>query len=330
MSEKELYSTNYINDQILHSDDLASFKAEILSLLKSEREAWSDKINGILAQNDYSKEAFAKLCGVSRPAVTKWCGGALPSGRDDYIRIGFAAHYSLDEMNVLLQRYGKYPALYAKSLEDSVYIYVLHSDDCPHTYEFCCETISEIKRRMESMDGDADAMYETAQMSDALMKVRSVAELTEFIQSHAAGYRSAYAKFYAYVNAFLFANNLSFADGKDYSVHSLASAQEWTSSLRQCVSAIRQKKWFPLRRKVIALGLHLNMTTEQINEMLKLAQMEPLCAKNPVESAIIFAVEDADLNDMICCDGGTELCEHVRGILEDIGIPDAELLINDL
>lgn len=326
----DVYSTAYLKNRILHSDDLADFKNEILSLLQSERDAWKAKVAEIIAQNGYSKESFAKACQVSRPAVFKWCEGALPSSRNDYIRIGFAAHYTLDEMNTFLQRYGRYPALYAKSLEDSVYIYVLNSDDCPHTYDFCCETIVAIKEQMQSTSDDANAMYETTQMSDTLMKVQSVAELTEFIQSHAAGYRTAYAKFYAYVNAFLIANNINFAEGRDFSVQSLANAQEWTSSLRQSVSAIRQKKWFPLRRKVIALGLHLNMTAEQINEMLTLAQMEPLCAKNPVESAIIFAVEDADLNDMICCDGGTELCEHVKGILESLGVPDASALINDL
>lgn len=326
----DIYNTKYLNERILHSDDLASFKDEILSILQAEREAWSAKIEDIIAQNGYTKESFAKLCEVSRPAVSKWCGGALPSSRDDYIRIGFAAHYTLDEMNAFLQRYGHYPALYAKSLEDSVYIFALNSENCPHTYDLCCDTIAAIKERIEDTNDDSDTSYETSEMSEALMKARSVAELREFIQSHAAGYRNAYAKFYAYVNAFLIANNISFADSRDYSVHSLANAQGWTSSLRQCVSAIRQKKWLPLRRKVIALGLHLNMTTEQINEMLKLAHMEPLCAKNPVESSIIYAVEDADLNDMICCDGGTELCEHVREILEELGIPDAKTLINDL
>lgn len=330
MNGSGIYSTSYLKDRILHSDDLEAFKAEILPALQTEREAWREKINGIITQNGYTKEAFAKLCRVSRPAVAKWCGGALPSSRDDYIRIGFAAHYTLDEMNAFLQRYGKYPALYAKSLEDSVYIFALHSEDCPHTYDFCCETIEAIKTRMESMEAGGSALYETAQMSEALLKVRSIAELTDFIETHAAEYQSAYEKFYAYVKAFLIANNLNFAENKDYSVHSLAEAQGWTSSLRQCVSAIRQKKWFPLRRKVIALGLHLNMTTEQISEMLRLAQMEPLCAKNPVEGAIIFAVEDADLNDMICCDGGMELCEHVRAVLKELGFPDAEALLNDL
>ena len=123
---------------------------------------------------------------------------------------------------------------------------------------------------------------------------------------------------------------MDYVTNKAYSVDSLATAQNWSSSMCQCVSAIRQKKWFPLRRKIIALGLHLNMIVDQINEMLQLAQMEPLCAKNLVESAVVFAVDDAELNDLICCDGGTEFCNHVRMILKELDLSDAEKLLNDL
>lgn len=330
MNKSGNYSTERLRDLVLQADNLDDFKLEILSLLPSEREAWKTEISDIITQSGLSKDAFAKLCGVSRTAVGKWCEGSIPSGRDDFIRIGFAARYDLEQMNSFLRRCGKYPALYSKSLEDSVYIYVLNSTNCPHTYSFCEDTITAIKARMETLDDSENAQYDTWQLSSELAQVNSIAELSNFIVSHAADYKNAYAKFYAYVNAFLIANNTSVVDGKVCSVNSLANAQNWTSSLRQSVSEIRNKKWFPLRRKVIALGLHLNMATEQINEMLGLAQMEPLCAKNPVESAILYAVEDADLNEMICCDGGMELCEHVHSVLNDLGIEGVEQLLNDL
>ena len=63
----------------------------------------------------------------------------------------------------------------------------------------------------------------------------------------------------------------------------MAQIQGWSSSLRQCVSAINQNKWYPTRNKVISLGLHLSMDHEQIDELLELAHMEPLCAKNARE-----------------------------------------------
>ncbi len=330
MDRSRQNNTIILREELRHYDELEAFKKTFLPVLKREGEAWKEKIQEIIADNGYTRTEMAALCGVSRTAVSKWCAGSLPSSRDDFIRIGFAARYDLTDMNFFLQRYGKYPALYAKSLEDSVYMFVLNSRSFPHTYEFCQEILFGIKESMKASSGRGAGEANTVQLSEELLRLESVDQLITFVTENAEAYQKAYAKFYAYVKAFIMANNIDPITNEVYSLDSLATAQNWSSSMRQCVSAIRQKKWFPLRRKVIALGLHLNMTTEQINEMLQLAQMEALCPKNLAESAIIFAVDDADLNDLICCDGGTELCDHVRIILAELNIPDAVKLMNDL
>ena len=330
MNDLQQSSTRILWEQLLHCDELETFKKTFLPALQSESTAWKGKIQEIIACNGYSKSQMAALCGVSRTAVSKWCSGSLPSSRDDFIRVGFAAHYNLREMNFFLQRYGKYPALYAKSLEDSVYIFVLNSSSFPHEYDFCWSTITNIRDCMQNVGDIRTNIYSTVQLDSCLSQLETMEQLEKFVKENAAAFRVPYAKLYAYIKAFIAANNIDYVANKVLSVDSLATAQNWSSSMRQCVSAIRQGKWFPLRRKVIALGLHLNMTTEQINEMLQLARMEPLCPKNLVESAVIFAVDDADLNDLICCDGGTELCTHVRMILEELEISDAEKLLKDI
>ena len=114
------------------------------------------------------------------------------------------------------------------------------------------------------------------------------------------------------------------------SIQELAESQNWSSSLRHCISEIRSKRWFPTRRKLISLGLHLNMDLEEINETLELAQMETLCAKNPVEAVLIFALEDARLKGEIVCDGTDVLCNYVRDVFEQLEIEDAEYILDDL
>lgn len=322
-------STEILGNRIQHCDELEALQ-EILSNLPSESLAWKKKINGIIKNNGYSKTAFASLCGVSRSTVNKWCDGSVPSGRDDFIKIGFAAQYSLNEMNTFLQRYGRYPALYVKSLEDSVFIFVLHSEVLPHTYACSEEIIGRIKKIMQDGQTGIPEYCGTVELNRELLRLDSVDRLTEFVQKNAVVYKSAYEKLYAYINAFIEMNNIDFVTHKPYSVDFLAESQQWSASLRRCVSEIRQQKWFPMRRKVIALGLHLNMTTEQIDKMLALAQMEKLCAKNLVEAAIIYAVVDADMNGLICRDGGTELRDYVRGVLEQLNIQDAGKLLNDI
>ena len=84
-------STFYLDNLISQCDDLGMFREEILPKMPDMRQRWMNVIRQILDERGYSKTELAALCGVSRPAVAKWCSGALPSNREDYLRIGFAA-----------------------------------------------------------------------------------------------------------------------------------------------------------------------------------------------------------------------------------------------
>jgi len=73
---------------------------------------------------------------------------------------------------------------------------------------------------------------------------------------------------------------------------------------------------------------------EQIDEMLGLAHMEPLCAKNIFESVIMFILDDASLNDMLNIDSEDydpdELCNYAREILASLHLPEVEDFISEL
>ena len=118
------------------------------------------------------------------------------------------------------------------------------------------------------------------------------------------------------------------------SVYDMAEGQGWSSSLRQCVSAIRQNKWYPTRNKIISLGLHLSMDHDDIDKMLQLAHMEPLCAKNIFESIIMFILDDASLNNML--DTKSEefdpdaLCKYANEILSKLELPEVASFISEL
>lgn len=301
----------------------------MLANVKKHKEVWKEKINAIIKDSGYSKTEFAKLCSVSRVMIMKWCNGAFPQSRETFIKIGFAANYDLQEMNLFLQRYGKYPALYAKTLEDSVCIFVLSSSYIPHTYKECEKIIEKIKSEMQ-VEEKTSMSYETSKVLNNIINLSTEMELLEFIKTNSAVYQDAYRKFYAYVEACLRVNAMDWSSEKVRSTYSLAEDQKWSSSLRQCISKIHNKCWFPMRRKVILLGLYLNMDLEQINQMLQLAQMEVLCAKNPIEGAIIYAIEDASLKNMIFQDGGNELCSYVKYVLGKLQLEDSAEFLNDL
>lgn len=322
--------TIYIKDEISRCEDIEEFKTKIFPLMVNQQEEWEKKIKEIIKINGYTKSKFAELCKVSRVSVDKWCKGSIPKSRETFLRIGMAAHYDLEHMNQLLMRYGQYPALYSKSLEDCICIFVINKNYGNETIDKYDYILNKIKETIiRSDDGDTENLT-TSKFDVKLSEVQNEDELEQFITDNNAIFTMSYHKFYTYVKMCIKAN-YGVANGN---VFELAESQEWSSSLRQCVSAINQKKWYPTRNKIISLGLHLSMDHEQIDKMLQLAHMEPLCAKNIFESVIMFILEDASLNNVLDESSDDydpdELLRYARHILEELDIPEVESFISEL
>lgn len=323
--------TIFIKDQISKCEDIEELKASIFPLLKSQQEMWKKKVEEIISENGYTKTKFASLCGVSRVTVDKWCKGAIPKNRETFLKIGMAANYDIEKMNQLLQRYGQYPALYSKSLEDCICMFVLkanYGEQALNKYKYVLDKVKENIVRDENSEESEN--ISTAKFDQKLSDVQSEDELEVFIAENIATFSYTYHKFYAYVNMCITTNYQEYAT----SVFDMAECQGWSSSLRQCVSAIRQNKWYPTRNKIISLGLHLSMDHEQIDEMLELAHMEPLCAKNVFESVIMFVLDDASLNNIMDSDAEEydpdELCRYAREILSELELPEIDAFISEL
>ena len=322
--------TKYIKEEIEKCEELSDLEERILPMLKSQQELWAEKIREVIEESGCSKTAFAKKCNVSRVAVDKWCKGAVPRNRETFLRIGLAAGYDLARMNQLLARYGRYPELYSKSLEDCVCIYVISSPgdvDMVESYDYILERI-----RTNMVEDEIMPVPDicTAQFAERLAQVHGEDALAQFIYDNIAAFSTAYQKFYAYVKMYVTINYQRCSS----SIANLADGQGWSSSLKQCVSAIRQNKWYPTRNKILSLGLHLSMDREQIDEMLTLAHMEPLCAKNPFESVIIFILEDASLNNILDTDSEEfdpdELCRYAKEVLSRLDLPEVDTFISEL
>lgn len=322
-------STGYLYDVVSRSEDIDEYK-KLLYGIADQKKEWIQIIDKIVKDNGYSAAELGRLCGVSRQAAQKWIKGSLPKKRETFIKIGFAAHYNLEEMNFFLQRYGRCTKLYPRSLEDSVYIFVLNSDTIEHTYESCQSIIDLLNVELTTTQDDGKSEnYETMKVLESLTNLSTLAEMLTFVANNATIYRTQYSRLYEYIEDFIDKNLLS--DGmEDDNVTNLACSQQWSASLRQCVSEISQKKWYPQRNKIISLGIHLNMNLEQINKMLDYAQMEAICAKNPFENAIIYALENAQLEDIIRTDGTDVLCRYVKKILESLDYSGVDFFLEEL
>ncbi|MBP3276613.1 helix-turn-helix transcriptional regulator [Kandleria sp.] len=320
--------TVVIKDKISKCEDIEELKEQVFPMIKTLQEQWAKKINEIIEESGLTKSKFAQLSGVSRMSVNKWCKGAIPKNRETFLRIGMVAGYDREKLNQLLQRYGRYPELYVKSLEDCVCIFVLEQKYGEKTLEKYNYILDKIKDNIFHDDNSLDVC--TVIFDEKLSDIKDEDELEKFIIENSEIFLTAYHKFYSYVMMYIKANHLNLGA----SVNEFADGQMWSSSLRQCVSAIRQKKWYPTRNKIISLGLHLSMDLEQIDEMLQLAHMEPLCAKNIFESIVMFIVENASLNNMLDSDmeefDPDELCRYAREVFEEFDLPEVESFISEL
>ena len=237
-------------ENISRCEDIDELRSTILPLLRTRQEQWKKKINEIIEEKHFSKSGFADSCGVSRQTVDNWCKGVIPKNRSTFLRIGMTAGYNREQMDHLLMRYGQYPKLYAKSLEDCICIFVLNKGYGSETIDKFKFILDKIKKNIIG-DPSADAVdVSTEKFDRKLSEVQSEDELEQFIRKYSDLFSLAYHKFYAYVKMIIKENYDSF----NGNVYLLASGQDWSSSLMQSVSAIRQNKWYPTRNKIISLN----------------------------------------------------------------------------
>lgn len=324
MMELHEFKTVSVNNEIYKCDNIEDLKNNIIPQLKSQKEQWGKKINGIINENDYYKREFADLCKVSRVTVNKWCNGSIPKNRETFIRIAMAADYTKEQTNQLLKRYGRYPALYPKSLEDCVCIFVLNNYSGKEKLDKYIYILSKIKENFQIPEETRDVT--TAKFEEKLSKIQDEDELERFISENIDVFSSAYRKFYTAVRGYIEINY------KDLSIFELSNWQKWSSSLKKTVYDISREKWYPTRNKIISLGIHLCMDHEGIDEWLKLVYMEPLCGKNIFESVIMYILDSAEKEGGIYDTGYDEgeLIDYAYDVIEELGINEIEDFTSEL
>lgn len=330
LSNNPNLSTSSLNEKIWNCESIDSLKEEILPLIISQQEQWKAKIQDIISVNGYSKSSFANICGVSRITVNNWCNGTIPKSRETFIKIGMAANYDRTELNFFLTRFGHYPQLYSKCLEDCICIYVLEKYRGINAIERYDYILNNIKSNLtQTPSGKEDALG-TETMDKKLLSIQDDAELQSFIIENSGSFSKAYQKLYAGIKA----NILTNLTDANCNVTEFANQQNWSASLRKCVSAIYQHKWYPTRNKIISLGLHLNMDHDQVDTMLKNAHMEPLYSYNLFEAVIIFILEYASITDITnreSDDYDTEnLIHFAYSIMQQLEYPEINSFITEL
>lgn len=262
---------------------------------------WRAFINYLLDSSGYSYTSFARLCDMSRNTIISWCEkGKIPRNREQFIRIGFAVHMSLEDINDFLQRYGKYPKLNAKNIEDAVTIFSLTNhlsyNQCRELKEHFSAIFNDVLAHRKATKSKEYIYFSTEKMEHELFSVKTLLDFETFIETNTEVFANSYVKLLDFIDSYISINTAS-TNEIPGTLNSFLEENIDNPAIVACfntmISKLRCYGTVPSRIHLIALGIHFRMTSDDINTMLGFAGMEPLCAKDKLESIILFAAECA-------------------------------------
>lgn len=177
-----------------------------------------------------------------------------------------------------------------------------------------------------------------------------------------------YRRLVAYLQDFIDVRLRERSRQEDMAVSWHGLARDWGSNgeLEKMMSCLKHRGMVPRRDRLIALGLRLEMTMPELNVMLDYAGMEGLYARDKLECVLIYALQNVELSHPeIAFDNAlqlqqvskdplvrrqclrlieeymersyreedgdwTELSQYICGILEELDLPEGEVLLDML
>lgn len=293
----EQINTSEMYYRVINCEEIDELK-EILNTYSTYYSQWRDYINNIMLSNGLSYEKLGKKCGFSKNTIKSWIkNNKVPKSRDSFIKLGMGLRFNLQEINYMLQRYGKYSRLYSKSLEDAICIYVIShypKDENVQPYDYCVQLKSKFLNILKTKNKRkylADSTNETFQAEEKIQKLQNEDELVEFIRQNEVEYINSYYKLVDYIEAYIQVENL----GGSY--HSLVKAENLDKGFEKMFSNLKNWGEVPNRQRLIALGIKLNMSCIEINQLLEYANMEKLCPKDKIECIILYVLSNIDISN---------------------------------
>lgn len=299
-------------------EDLTEMLDYARTILQTHEE-WKEYFNNELSKRGLTVNGFRQICGVSYNTVKKWADGILPKTRENFIKIGLGLRYSDVRINYLLNRYGKYSSLYAKSWEDAICIFTIkqYGNDI---------SVNLVKKYMElclkyTMLFEAPKIMSkgnrvgTSVLVEELDLMQDEAQLDKFMRVHTNEFADSHGKLIDFIENFIATvderyelqiiggdvkgadNKYIFTNDRDLAANfGYRRNKRFKTICDTQLSNLRQHRELPTRKNLIILGIYLNMGLEAVNELLSLANMEPLYPKDTVECMLIYALMNIDVS----------------------------------
>lgn len=277
---------------------------------------WSDHVLPMLSARDLNASAIAEGCSVKLKTAKTFCE-KIPTKRKNVIMMAMMMRLSVEETNDLLMRWGKYQKLYAKHPEDAIWIYLLNKGGSDHPHALFQDYYAQYEKMRKIYNKSAEKKHYTPMESRVVHEniIKSAAvhstyaendeDFKELMLRIIPSFEEAYQKLMDYIDVFftdievdqsrrlgLDTQHTKHLNGKITPNDMFKNNAYFRSAYYSKISALKKKHTMPSRLFLIALGIHLSMDTDELNTMLELAGMGPLCPKDRLEGAIVFFMEE--------------------------------------
>ncbi len=283
----------------LYASDIARFDKKLT-------QQWQTYYAAI--SQGHSPREIADRCQCALNTAKKW-NASVPCHREHYVMIGCCFGLSPDEVSGLMSRYGGFARLRTDNPDDirSIRLLELMRDsmkennagafDLPSTYESLGNAYYAEADRILSNGLWAESREAMAEGSRLIRPDPAFyAMMEKSRKTIGSSYRSVSKALTERLKNIGFKSNSAFYSKMNMS----SSMQRIFSCMSSCIGSdgqtyAAQDKFtlrpMPRRRQLITFCLYLGMPMNDINSILKKANMEELCPRDPFEAALLFVLQ---------------------------------------
>lgn len=268
---------------------------------------WQEFVGPKISKKGLKYTHIAKGCGVSRPIASAF-GTHIPVNRSNVIMLAMMLGMNEEETNDLLVRYARFQKLYPKNPEDAIWLYLIRHGCTAEPrktfdrYKECYERmLEEYLKREHTGAVQMNTFYAGRAIPggdvDILMNPEQDQEFRTMIMKLLPSFQVGYAKLMDYIDSCF--HEIDYLTGNVRRIKPSVAFRNHPSfqrKYRDVIKVLRVKHELPSRMFLIALGIHLGMDADHINEMLEMAYMGPLCPKDRLEGSVAFYLEELYCN----------------------------------
>ena len=304
--EKQL-TTKIFDVQISRCEDIQEF-TDMYEEHKSQFGSWECFLAPYIKKSGYTKKEIAAFCGVNEKTGRNFLK-RIPSKRDNVIKLGMVFGMTREEIDYMLMHEARFHKLYPKSYEDAIWIHMIEHNGwekdvpIPVVYDAYQKRYQDLYKAYQKRN-DIQAPLET---QIALWKLKDTVEFDQAMKEIIPSITDGYRKLIDFIEQQMRKTDTCISKF-DFQNDKNSVSQIYYREIKN----IREEQKIPSRIFLIALGIHMNLNVEKINELLDYAGMMPLYSKDILECRLIFYLE----NLYLCHPSYFTLSEEVCNMME--------------